>query len=242
VAERSRGSAASRRPRAGIPKGPSLAPSILTADFAHLAAEIGAAEAGGAKLLHLDVMDGHFVPNLTMGPAVVEAIHRVTALPLDVHLMIEDPDRYLESFARAGASLISVHQEAVPHLNRTVGAIRACGAAAGVALNPSTPLAVLEEILPDLDYVLLMSVNPGFGGQRFLPGVLHKVAALRRLIDAGGCRARIEVDGGVCAENVPDLLRSGVDIFVAGSAVFDGRNPRKRARALTTLLERGRPS
>jgi ribulose-phosphate 3-epimerase len=219
---------------------PALAPSILTADFGHLADELAAAEAGGARLFHLDVMDGHFVPNLTIGPLVVEAIERLTALPLDVHLMIEQPDRYIERFARAGADMISVHQEAAPHLHRTVQLIRDCGAAPGVALNPATPIGALEEILPDLEYVLLMSVNPGFGGQRFIPSMMAKVAALRRRIDESGARIRIEVDGGVGPDNIVALRENGADILVAGSAVFDGRDPEGRARALAALLERTR--
>ncbi len=225
---------------APLPEGPALAPSLLSADFARLAEEIAAVEKGGARLLHLDVMDGHFVPNLTIGPPVVEAVARVTDLPLDVHLMIEAPDRYIDRFARAGADLISVHQEAVPHLNRTIQLIRECGAAPGVALNPATPLAVLEEILPDLDYVLLMSVNPGFGGQRFIPAVMEKISALRRMIDETGARARIEVDGGVGPENALELLRRGAEILVAGSAVFGGGDPRRRARRLVAVLDRAR--
>jgi ribulose-phosphate 3-epimerase len=222
-----------------MPGGPALAPSILSADFARLAAEITAVTAGGARMLHLDVMDGHFVPNLTIGPPVVESIRRVTELPLDVHLMITDPDRFIERFAGAGADLISVHQEAVPHLHRTVALIHDCGAAAGVALNPATPIAALEEILPELDYVLLMSVNPGFGGQRFIPAVARKVAALRALIAERGLPARIEVDGGVGPDNISHLAQQGADLFVAGAAVFDRRDPRSRAQALAALIEDG---
>jgi len=227
-------------PAARLPETPALAPSILTADFGHLADQIAAAEAGGARLFHLDVMDGHFVPNLTIGPVIVEAIDRLTARPLDVHLMIEQPDRYIERFARAGADMISIHQEAVPHLHRTVQLIRECGAAPGVALNPSTPIGALEEILPDLDYVLLMSVNPGFGGQRFIPSVMAKVAALRQRVDESGEKTWIEVDGGVGPDNIVALRENGADILVAGSAVFDGRDPKERARALAALLERAR--
>jgi ribulose-phosphate 3-epimerase len=183
-------------------------------------------------------MDGHFVPNLTIGVPVVASLDRATDLPLDVHLMIEEPDRYVEAFVRAGADMVSVHQEAVAHLHRTVGLIHDCGAAAGVALNPATPIATLEEILPDLDYVLLMSVNPGFGGQRFIPAVLDKVEALRARVDRAGLDVRIEVDGGVGADNAGELLRRGADYLVAGSAVFDGRDPRGRARALAAILER----
>ena len=220
------------------PAAPVLAPSILSADFARLADAIAAAAAGGARLLHVDVMDGHFVPNLTLGPPVVAAVDRATDLPLDVHLMIEDPDRYIESFVRAGADMISVHQEAVPHLHRTVALIHECGAAAGVALNPATPIGTLHDILPFLDYVLLMSVNPGFGGQTFIPTVLDKVGALRAMIDAGGRDVKIEVDGGVGPDNIVELRRRGVDIFVAGSAVFDGGDPEGRARRLVDLLAR----
>ncbi len=228
------------RPAVRLPATPALAPSILTADFGHLADEIAAAEAGGARLFHLDVMDGHFVPNLTIGPLFVEAIDRLTGLPLDVHLMIERPDLYIERFARAGADMISVHQEAVPHLHRTVQLIRDCGAAAGVALNPSTPLASLDEILPDLDYVLLMSVDPGFGGQRFIPTVMAKIAGLRRHIDESGAKAKIEVDGGVGPDNIVAIREHGADILIAGSAVFDGRDPKGRARVLAELLKPAR--
>ena len=229
-----------RRTAARLPSAPALAPSILTADFGHLADEIAAAEAGGAKLFHLDVMDGHFVPNLTIGPLVVEAIDKLTDLPLDVHLMIERPDAFVERFARAGADMISVHQETVPHLHRTVQLIRDCGAAPGVALNPATPIDLLEDILPDLDYVLLMSVNPGFGGQRFIPSVMAKVGSLRKHLDESRVKARIEVDGGVGPDNIVALREQGADILVAGSAIFDGRDPKGRARALADLLEQAR--
>ena len=225
------------RSAARLPATPALAPSILTADFGHLADEIAAAEAGGAGLFHLDVMDGHFVPNLTIGPLIVEAVDRLTGLLLDVHLMIERPDLYIERFARAGADMISVHQETTPHLHRTVQLIRDCGAAAGVALNPSTPLDTLHEILPDLDYVLLMSVDPGFGGQRFIPTVMTKIAGLKRHIEASGAKARIEVDGGIGPDNIVAVRERGADILVAGSAVFDGRDPKERARALVDLLK-----
>jgi ribulose-phosphate 3-epimerase len=223
-----------------LPETPALAPSILSADFARLGEEIAAVEEAGARLLHLDVMDGHFVPNLTIGPPVVAAVRRVTRLPLDVHLMIENPDRYIESFARAGADMISVHQETVPHLHRTVAYIRECGAAPGVVLNPSTPLTTLNEILPELDFVLLMSVNPGFGGQKFIPSVLRKTAILRNMIEASAPGVRIEIDGGVGPGNITDLLAAGAEIFVAGSAVYDGVDPRQRARDLVERLARGR--
>jgi ribulose-phosphate 3-epimerase len=221
-----------------FPGGPSLAPSILSADFARLGEEIAAVTAGGAGLLHLDVMDGHFVPNLTIGPPVVASIRRVTALPLDVHLMISEPDRYIERFIEAGADALSVHQETVPHLNRTVNLIRSHGCAAGVALNPATPLATLEDILPDLDYVLLMSVNPGFGGQRFIPSVVPKVRALAARLRERGLGTRIEVDGGIGALTLPALLEAGASLFVAGSAVFDGGQARVRAAELAALLGR----
>jgi ribulose-phosphate 3-epimerase len=224
--------------RRTLPASPALAPSILSADFARLGEEIAAAGKGGAGLLHLDVMDGHFVPNLTIGPPVVAAIDRVTDLPLDVHLMIESPDSFIEAFVRAGADMISVHQEAVRHLHRTVGLIRDCGASAGVALNPATPIASLQEILPDIDYVLLMSVNPGFGGQRFIPAVMSKVEHLRSMIAAAGLSVRIEVDGGVGPGNAEELVRRGADYLVAGSAVFGGGNPEGRARALASILAR----
>ena len=213
-----------------------LAPSILSVDFLNLGRELTVCESAGADWIHVDVMDGAFVPNITVGPLMVEACKRGTKLPLDVHLMIEQPDRYIERFVEAGADMISVHQEAVPHLHRTVTLIRQLGAAAGVALNPATPVGTLDEILPDLDFVLLMSVNPGFGGQRFIPSVIGKVRAVRRMAQERGLATRIEVDGGVGAENLPALLEAGADLFVAGSAVYDGRDPRARAAALVALL------
>ncbi len=209
-----------------------IAPSLLAADFAALGAEIKAVEAGGADLLHVDVMDGHFVPNLTVGPAVVKAVRRATALPIDVHLMIENADRYADAFADAGASWISVHVEALPHLQRTIAHLRSRGVTAGAALNPATPIASLEEILPELDFVLVMSVNPGFGGQAFLPGSLGKI---RRLADAARARklaTRIEVDGGIDATNARALVDAGAEILVAGSAVFAGGRAEADARRL----------
>jgi len=238
--ENSRAGGGLRGTSGRLPEMPALAPSILSADFARLGEEIAAVEEAGARLLHLDVMDGHFVQNLTLGPPVVAAVRRVTRLPLDVHLMIENPDRYVESFAKAGADMISIHQETAPHLHGTVAHIRKCGAAPGVVLNPGTPLTTLQEILSELDYVLLMSVNPGFSGQKFIPSVLRKTAILRNMIEATAPGVRIEVDGGVGLSNISDLLDAGAEMFVAGSAVYDGQDPRQRARELIERLAQGR--
>jgi ribulose-phosphate 3-epimerase len=205
-----------------------LAPSILSADFGHLADELAAVERGGAGVIHVDVMDGHFVPNLTLGPPVVKAVRKATKLPLDVHLMIEHADRWLDAFIDAGADWISVHVEALPHLQRAIAHLRGRGVRAGVALNPSTALGTLEEILPELDYVLIMSVNPGFGGQSFLPGALDKVRRLRAQVSARGLATQIEVDGGVDAGNARTLVAAGAEVLVAGSAVF-GRGDAERA-------------
>jgi len=209
-----------------------LAPSILSADFARLGEDIAAAERGGAGAIHVDVMDGHFVPNITLGPPVVKSIRRATALPLDVHLMIENADRYLDAFVDAGATWISLHVEALPHLQRSVAHLKGRGVQAGVAINPATPLLALEEILPDVDYVLVMSVNPGFGGQKFLPGSLDKVRRLRAQITDRGLRARIEVDGGVDMTNVRALAEAGAEILVAGQAVFGAGDAERDARKL----------
>jgi ribulose-phosphate 3-epimerase len=209
-----------------------VAPSILSADFAHLAEEVAAAARGGAELVHVDVMDGHFVPNITLGPPVVRSLHKATPLPLDVHLMIEDADRYLDAFIDAGASWISLHQEAVTHLERAVAHLRGRGVGAGVALNPATPIGTLEDILPELDFVLVMSVNPGFGGQKFLPLALDKIRRLRAHIVERGLKTQIEVDGGVDATNVRALVAAGADVLVAGSAVFGHRDPAAAVRAL----------
>jgi len=197
-----------------------IAPSILSADFSRLGEEIRAIEAGGADYVHIDVMDGHFVPNITIGPLMVEAVRKVTRLPLDVHLMIENPDRYIPEFARAGADLITVHQEAVPHLHRTVQLIKSLGKQAGVSLNPATPAAALDVILEDLDLVLVMTVNPGFGGQGFIDSCLPKITALRREIDRRGLAVELEIDGGVKIDNIGKVANAGADVFVAGSAVF----------------------
>ena len=199
---------------------PLIAPSILSADFARLADEVARVEEGGADLLHIDVMDGHFVPNLTVGPPIVEALRKVTKLPLDVHLMMTNPDSFISEFADAGADYLTVHVEACPHLHRTVQSIKERSVKPGVTLNPATPLASLEEIITDVDLLLVMSVNPGFGGQYFIPGVLQKIAEARRLIDRHRSQAMLEVDGGVKVENARAIIRAGADILVAGSAIF----------------------
>jgi ribulose-phosphate 3-epimerase len=209
-----------------------LAPSILASDYAHLADQVAAAARGGATLLHVDVMDGHFVPNITLGPPVVASLHKATPLALDVHLMIENADRYLQAFIDAGAAWISLHQEAVPHLQRQVAYLRERGVRAGVALNPATPLSTLDEILPELDYVLVMSVNPGFGGQKFIPAALDKIRRLRAIIQQRGLKAVIEVDGGVDLTNIRALVEAGAELLVAGSAVFGHGDPEASARRL----------
>jgi ribulose-phosphate 3-epimerase len=212
-----------------------LAPSVLSADFASLG-EAVARVAPYSGLLHVDVMDGHFVPNITLGPVVVAGLKRATKLPLDCHLMIEAPDRYLADFAKAGATCLSVHQEACPHLHRTIQRIREEGMRPGVALNPATPIETLEEILECLDFVLIMSVNPGFGGQKFIPSSLDKVKRLRAMIEAGGWNASIEVDGGVSEKTIPSLLKAGADWFVAGSAIFGAPDPAAEARRFEEML------
>jgi ribulose-phosphate 3-epimerase len=212
-----------------------IAPSILSADFAHLAAAIGAVERGGADLIHVDVMDGHFVPNITIGPPVVQAIKRVATVPLDVHLMISDPDRYIDAFAGAGASMISVHLEALPHLHRTVHAIKALGVQAGVVINPATPVGTLADIARDVDYVLVMSVNPGFGGQAFIPHSESKVRDLRVLLDRAGNRAPIEIDGGIGASTVGRVVAAGAEIIVAGAAIFHSPDPERATRDLKAV-------
>ncbi|HUE87181.1 MAG TPA: ribulose-phosphate 3-epimerase [Vicinamibacterales bacterium] len=209
-----------------------LAPSILSADFANLARDIAAVERGGADLIHVDVMDGHFVPNITIGPLVVAAIKRAASKPLDVHLMIDDPDRYLDAFVDAGASWLSVHVEVLPHLHRTISAIKKRGVKAGAVLNPSTPVVSLENVAADVDYVLVMSVNPGFGGQTFIPRSIDKVRAVRALLSAAGNRAPIEIDGGIDLETVADVVTAGADMLVAGQAIFGTADPEAAARDL----------
>ena len=210
-----------------------IVPSILAADFAHLAAEIERVERGGATMLHVDIMDGHFVPNLTMGPPVVKAIRRVTALKLDLHLMITDPDRYAPIFIEAGADQISVQQEACPHLDRTLHMIRSEGAKAGVVINPATPVAMIEEVLEVADFVLVMSVNPGFGGQPFIPRTLEKVRYIKRKRQELGISLPIEIDGGITAGNVGDAARAGCDWIVTGTSVFHTPDP---AAALANMF------
>jgi ribulose-phosphate 3-epimerase len=209
-----------------------LAPSILSADFARLGDEIARAERGGAGVIHVDVMDGHFVPNLTLGPPVVRSLRKATTLPLDCHLMIEDADRYLDAFVDAGADWVSVHVEAVPHLHRAITHLKERGVKAGVVLNPATPLEALEEILPEVHHVLIMSVNPGFGGQSFIPASLDKVRRLRAIIEARGLAARIEIDGGIQAGNIREVVAAGAEVIVAGSAVFGDGDVEAAARRL----------
>jgi len=209
-----------------------LAPSILAADLGRLADEIAAVERGGAGLVHVDVMDGRFVPNISLGPAVVEACRRATRLPIDVHLMIESAERHLDAFVDAGASSVNVHVEAVTHLQRALDHLRRRGVGAGVALNPSTPIGALEEILPEVDVVLVMSVNPGFAGQTFLPGSLDKIRRLRESIRARGLPARIQVDGGIHLGNIRAVVDAGADTIVSGAATFAGGDPAAAARAL----------
>ena len=209
-----------------------LAPSILAADFANLGAEVAAAARGGADQIHVDVMDGHFVPNITIGVPVVKSLRQITTLPLDVHLMIMDPDRYIEAFVDAGASMVSVHVEVLPHLHRTLTQIRKLGAKAGVVLNPSTPVSSIEEIAADVDFVLVMSVNPGFGGQVFIPNSIRKIRSVRALLDRAGNRAPIEVDGGIDLTTVASVVAAGAEWLVAGQAVFGGGHAEQDARAL----------
>ena len=216
-----------------------IAPSILSADFAVLGDAIAAAERGGADQIHVDVMDGHFVPNITIGPPVVRAIKRVAHVPLDVHLMIADPDRYIEAFADAGAAMLSVHVEVLPHLHRTLTFIKSLGIKAGAVLNPSTPVSALEEIAGELDFALVMSVNPGFGGQAFIPRSESKVRALRSLLDRAGNPAPIEIDGGIDRTNAASVVAAGVEILVAGHAIFNGADVEAATRELKAAALEG---
>jgi ribulose-phosphate 3-epimerase len=209
-----------------------IAPSILSANFADLAHDIAAVERGGADLIHVDVMDGHFVPNITIGPPVVKAIKKVATRPLDVHLMIEEPDRFIDDFIAAGATMLSVHQEVLPHLHRTISYIKSRNVRAGVVLNPATPVSVLEEIANDVDFVLVMSVNPGFGGQPFIHDSVEKVRRVRDLLTRTGSRAAIEIDGGIDRTNAADVVAAGASILVAGSAIFGASDPEEATRAL----------
>ena len=217
-----------------------IAPSILSSDFARLADEVAKVEGAGADQIHVDVMDGHFVPNITIGPPVVAALRRVTKLPLDVHLMIETPDRYLEAFASAGATIITVHAEAVTHLHRTLSRIRQLGVRAGVAVNPSTPVSHLREVLPEIDLILIMSVNPGFGGQSFIPRSLMKVEQAHALLESTGHRADIEVDGGVDLSNAADLVSAGATMLVAGASIFGTPDAAAATRALRAAAGQAR--
>jgi len=212
-----------------------VAPSILSADFARLAEQVRAVEEGGATLLHVDVMDGHFVPNITIGPVVVASLRKVTTLPLDVHLMIEDPDRYIPAFADAGADWISVHQEACRNLDRTLHLIRDHGARVGVVINPATPVQTLGEVIEIVDYVLVMSVNPGFGGQPFIPASLQKIRKLATMRAARGAGFRIEIDGGISPDTIADAVRAGAEVLVAGNAVFGKGDPEENVRQLLKL-------
>jgi len=211
-----------------------ISPSILSADFSRLGEDVQAVDRAGADYIHIDVMDGHFVPNITIGPLVVDALRKVTDKPLDVHLMIENPDLYIPEFAKAGADIITVHQEAVPHLHRTIQLIKSLGKKAGVSLNPGTPVETLDVVLDDLDLVLIMSVNPGFGGQSFIPSALDKIRALRQRITQRGLATELEVDGGVKLDNIREVVAAGADVLVAGSAVF---NTDDYAATITALRE-----
>jgi ribulose-phosphate 3-epimerase len=216
-----------------------IAPSILSADFAHLADEVAKVAQGGADFLHVDVMDGHFVPNLTIGPPIVESLRKVTKLPLDVHLMMTNADAFIAEFASAGADYLTVHVEACPHLHRTVQSIKERGVKAGVTVNPATSLSTIEEILPEVDLVLIMSVNPGFGGQKFITSCLKKISTARQMIDRVGGRALLEVDGGVKIDNAAQVLAAGADVLVSGSAIFSSRD---YAATIAALRAAGRPS
>lgn len=215
-----------------------IAPSILSADFARLGEEVKAVEAAGADWIHADVMDGHFVPNITFGPLIVEAVRRETTLPIDVHLMIENPENYIPAFAKAGATYISIQIESCVHLNRSIQLIRECGAKPGVVLNPSTPLQSVDWILEYVDYVLVMSVNPGFGGQAFIPNSLEKIKELRRMIRSRKLSTLIEIDGGVNENTISAIAEAGVDIFVAGSAIFGSRDYKETIASFKKIIHK----
>jgi ribulose-phosphate 3-epimerase len=221
-----------------------LAPSVLAADYARLGEQVQEVVAAGADYIHVDVMDGRFVPNISVGPLVVEALRRVTELPLDVHLMIEEPERHIQAFAQAGANILTVHPEASPHVHRLVQMIKGLGLRSGVALNPASPLALIEEVLAEVDLVLLMTVNPGWGGQEFLHSVLPKMRRLRRLLDEQGLAAELEVDGGIMAETVPLVVEAGARVLVAGSAVFQHADGVAKAmeRIRQSVTRAGRPT
>ena len=214
-----------------------IAPSILSADFSRLGEEIRAVEDAGADMIHVDVMDGHFVPNLTIGPPVVASIRKIARVPLDVHLMIEDPDRYIRSFAEAGSDIITVHAEAAAHLHRTLHLIRELGARAGVSVNPATPLSAVEEVMGDLDLLLVMTVNPGFGGQTFIESMLPKIQKARRMLDGGPRDVILEVDGGITLGNIATVKEAGADLFVAGSAIFLSENYGETIGKMRTILD-----
>ena len=208
-----------------------IAPSILSADFARLGEEVAAVEAAGADFIHVDVMDGHFVPNLTIGPPIVESLRKVTSLPLDVHLMITNPDAFIPEFAEAGANYLTVHTETCPHLHRTIQLIKEHGVKAGITLNPSTSISTLEEVIADADLVLIMSVNPGFGGQKFIPATLDKISRTRDLMTRKMSHALLEVDGGIKVDNAAEVVKAGADVLVAGSAIFNSPNYAETIRA-----------
>jgi ribulose-phosphate 3-epimerase len=214
-----------------------ISPSILSADFSRLAEEVKAMEKAGADSIHVDVMDGHFVPNITVGPLIVETVHRITSLPLDVHLMIQNPDDFLESFIEAGANILTIHVEAVVHLHRTLTEIKKKGALAGISLNPATPLCAIEPALEYADLALVMTVNPGFGGQEFIPSILPKIEQLRRLIDEKGWKLELEVDGGIKIENIGQVAKAGADVFVSGSGLFKTADYGKTITTMRNQIE-----
>jgi ribulose-phosphate 3-epimerase len=212
-----------------------IAPSLLSVDFARLADQLAMCAAGGADWIHVDVMDGVFVPNLTFGAKVIETVRKLTALPLDVHLMVVEPEKYFDSFAKAGANVLTIHAEVAPHLHRQIGRIKDLGCRAGVVINPGTPVESLREVAADLDLLLIMSVNPGFGGQAFIPASVDKIARARHLLTATGSAALLEVDGGIARETIGACWRAGADTFVAGNAIFSAKDPQGEIAALRTL-------